>query len=188
MSVTYVDTDYLEQMRDRAYQILSRAEESAGTLRQMHSQMLGEDLGLSFYPQWEQAMDSCASALMKTERLCETVNRLLTVLESASEEYMYTERQRTQAIERLSARILLLQSGLDGVMSSEYPLGLEEGETASSALELERQTASAAQSLEIANLMAVTQVLKKEYSYDQVMPGMAYTAPEPEDEEEKKRL
>ena len=52
MSMTYVDTDLLEQMRNRMYQAMSRIEECAGTLRQMYHQMMGEDLSLSGYPQW----------------------------------------------------------------------------------------------------------------------------------------
>lgn len=187
MSITYTDTDLLEQMRDRSFQILSRVEESAGTLRQMHSQMMGEDLGLSFYPQWEQAVDSCGRALQKADRLCETVNRFLTVLETAPEEYMQMERQHARAIERLSTRMSSLQSGLAGVMSADYPLGLQEGEEGSSAMELERQTVAAAWSLEIANLMAVTQVLKEEYSYDQVMPGIPAAADDENAEEQDKR-
>lgn len=182
MSTTYVDTDLLEQMRDRMFQILSRVEESAGTLRQVHSQMMGEDLGLSFYPQWEQAVDSCSAALQKTERLCGAAGRFLTVLESAPEEYRMMERQHEQAIARMSERMSTLGAGMAGVMSADYPLGLSEGEETSNAMELERQTAAGVQSLEMANLMAVTQVLKEGVGYDEVMPGISGTAPE-EDEE-----
>jgi len=183
MSMTYVDTDLLEQMRDRMYQVLSRIEECAGTLRQMHSQMLGEDLSLSFYPQWERAVDGCGSALQKADRLTETVSRMLTVLESASGEYLELQRQHTQAIERLSTRMSVLSSGMAGVMDPSYPMGLQEGEAGSSAMDLERQTMMAVTSLELANLMAVTQVLKHEYAYDQVLPSIN----DQWEEEEKKK-
>lgn len=182
MSMTYVDTDLLEQMRDRMYQVLSRIEECAGTLRQMHSQMLGEDLSLSFYPQWERAVESCGSALQKADRLTETASRMLTVLETVPGEYQEMERQHAQAIERLSTRMSVLSSGMAGVMDPSYPLGLQEGESGSSAMDLERQTMMAVTSLELANLMAVTQVLKDEYAYDQVLPGVS-----DESEEEKKK-
>ena len=182
MSMTYVDTDLLEQMRDRMYQVLSRIEECAGTLRQMHSQMMGEDLSLSFYPQWERAVDRCGDALQKADRLTETANRLLTVLEAASGEYQEMERQHKQAIERLSTRMSVLGAGMAGVMDPAYPVGLQEGEAGSSAMDLERQTMMAVTSLELANLMAVTQVLKEEYAYDQVLPGV-----HDEDEEEKEK-
>ena len=172
MSMTYVDTDLLEQMRDRMYQVLSRIEECAGTLRQMHSQMLGEDLSLSFYPQWERAVDGCGSALQKADRLTETASRMLTVLESASGDYLELQRQHAQAIERLSTRMSVLGSGMAGVMDPAYPMGLQEGEAGSSAMDLERQTMMAVTSLELANLMAVTQVLREEYAYDQVLPGV----------------
>lgn len=49
--------------------------------------MMTEDLGLSFYPQWEQAVESCRRALQKAERLQDEAARLLTVLETAPEEY-----------------------------------------------------------------------------------------------------
>ncbi len=184
MSMTYVDTDLLEQMRDRMYQVLSRIEECAGTLRQMHSQMLGEDLSLSFYPQWERAVDGCGRALQKADRLTETASRMLTVLESASGEYLELQRQHTQAIERLSTRMSVLSSGMAGVMDPAYPTGLQEGEEGSSAMDLERQTMMAVTSLELANLMAVTQVLKDEYAYDQVLPGVH---DEGEEEDKKKK-
>lgn len=184
MSMTYVDTDLLEMMRDRMYQVLSRIEECAGTLRQMHSQMLGEDLSLSFYPQWERAVDGCGSALQKADRLTETASRMLTVLESASGEYLELQRQHAQAIERISTRMSVLGSGMAGVMDPAYPMGLQEGEAGSSAMDLERQTMMAVTSLELANLMAVTQVLKNEYAYDQVLPGVN---DEREEEEKKKK-
>lgn len=184
MSMTYVDTDLLEQMRDRMYQVLSRIEECAGTLRQMHSQMMGEDLSLSFYPQWERAVDGCGDALQKADRLTETANRLLTVLEGASVEYQEMERQHMQAIERLSTRMSVLGSGMAGVMDPAYPVGLQEGEAGSSAMDLERQTMMAVTSLELANLMAVTQVLREEYAYDQVLPGVN---DEDEEEQDKKK-
>ena len=184
MCLTYVDTDLLEQMRDRMYQVLSRIEECAGTLRQMHSQMLGEDLSLSFYPQWERAVDSCGSALQKADRLTETASRMLTVLESAPGEYLELQRQHAQAIERLSTRMSALSSGMAGVMDPAYPMGLQEGEAGSSAMDLERQTMMAVTSLELANLMAVTQVLKDEYAYDQVLPGVN---DEREEEDKKKK-
>ena len=184
MSMTYVDTDLLEEMRDRMYQVLSRIEECAGTLRQMHSQMMGEDLSLSFYPQWERAVDGCGDALQKADRLTETANRLLTVLEAASGEYQEMERQHMQAIERLSTRMSVLGSGMAGVMDPAYPVGLQEGEAGSSAMDLERQTMMAVTSLELANLMAVTQVLKEEYAYDQVLPGIQ---DEDEEEQDKKK-
>ena len=47
-----------------------------------------------------------------------------------------------------------------------------------------RQTMMAVTSLELANLMAVTQVLKNEYAYDQVLPGVN---DEREEEEKKKK-
>ena len=184
MSMTYVDTDLLEQMRDRMYQVLSRIEECAGTLRQMHSQMLGEDLSLSFYPQWERAVDGCSSALQKADRLTETAGRMLTVLESASGEYLDLQRQHAQAIERLSTRMSALSAGMAGVMDPAYPTGLQEGEAGSSAMDLERQTMMAVTALELANLMAVTQVLKDEYAYDQVLPGVN---DEREEEDKKKK-
>lgn len=184
MSMTYVDTDLLEMMRDRMYQVLSRIEECAGTLRQMHSQMLGEDLSLSFYPQWERAVDGCGSALQKADRLTEIASRMLTVLESASGEYLELQRQHAQAIERISTRMSVLGSGMAGVMDPAYPMGLQEGEAGSSAMDLERQTMMAVTSLELANLMAVTQVLKNEYAYDQVLPGVN---DEREEEEKKKK-
>lgn len=184
MSITYVDTDLLEQMRDRMYQVLSRIEECAGTLRQMNSQMMGEDLSLSYYPQWEQAVEGCGNALQKTDRLTETANRLLTILESVVLEYQEMERQHVQAIERLSTRMSVLSSGMSGVMDASYPVGLEEGESGSAAMNLERDTMMAVTSLELANLMAVTQVLKEEYAYDQVLPGVSE---ESEEEAEKKK-
>lgn len=184
MSMTYVDTDLLEQMRDRMYQVLSRIEECAGTLRQMHSQMLGEDLSLSFYPQWESAVEGCGSAMQKADRLTETVNRMLTILESASGDYLELQRQHAQAIERLSTRMSALSAGMAGVMDPAYPTGLQEGEEGSSAMELERQTMMAVTSLELANLMAVTQVLQEEYAFDQVLPGVG---DEREEEDKKKK-
>ena len=71
-----------------------------------------------------------------------------------------------------------------GVMDPAYPMGLQEGEAGSSAMDLERQTMMAVTSLELANLMAVTQVLKNEYAYDQVLPGVN---DEREEEEKKKK-
>ena len=182
MSMSYVDTDLLEQMRDRMCQVLSRLEECAGTLRQMHSQMMGEDLSLSLYPQWERAVDGCGSALQKADRLTETAMRMLTILESSSGEYLEMQRQHVQAIQRLSAGMKALNWGIAGVMDPSYPTGLQEGETASAAMELERQTMMAVTTLELANLMAVTQVLKEEYAFDQVLPGVN----DEEEEEEKK--
>lgn len=183
MSMTYVDTDLLEMMRDRMYQVLSRIEECAGTLRQMHSQMMGEDLSLSFYPQWERAVDGCGSALQKADRLTETASRMLTLLESVPGEYLEMQRQQTQAIERLTTRMSVLGAGMAGVMDPAYPMGLQEGETGSSAMDLERQTMMAVTSLELANLMAVTQILRDEYAYDQVLPGVN----DEEEEEDKKK-
>ena len=184
MSMTYVDTDLLEMMRDRMYQVLSRIEECAGTLRQMHSQMMGEDLSLSFYPQWERAVEGCGSALQKADRLTETASRMLTLLEAAPGEYLEMQRQQTQAIERLTTRMSVLGSGMAGVMDPAYPMGLQEGEAGSSAMDLERQTMMAVTSLELANLMAVTQVLRDEYAYDQVLPGVN---DEREEEDKKKK-
>lgn len=184
MSMTYVDTDLLEMMRDRMYQVLSRIEECAGTLRQMHSQMMGEDLSLSFYPQWERAVEGCGSALQKADRLTETASRMLTLLEAAPGEYLEMQRQQTQAIERLTTRMSVLGSGMAGVMDPAYPMGLQEGEAGSSAMDLERQTMMAVTSLELANLMAVTQVLRDEYAYDQVLPGVN---DEGEEEDKKKK-
>ena len=51
-------------------------------------------------------------------------------------------------------------------------------------MDLERQTMMAVTSLELANLMAVTQVLKDEYAYDQVLPGVN---DEGEEEDKKKK-
>ena len=184
MSMTYVDTDLLEQMRDRMYQVLSRIEECAGTLRQMHSQMLGEDMSLSLYPQWERAVAGCNSALQKADRLVETVSRMLTVLEFAPTEYLDLQRQHAKAIENLSTRMSTLGFGMAGVMDPSYPTGLQEGEAGSSAMDLERQTMMAVTSLELANLMAVTQILREEYAYDQVLPGVN---DEREEEEKKKK-
>ena len=89
-----------------------------------------------------------------------------------------------QAIERLSTRMSVLGSGMAGVMDPAYPVGLQEGEAGSSAMDLERQTMMAVTSLELANLMAVTQVLKEEYAYDQVLPGIQ---DEDEEEQDKKK-
>lgn len=186
MSMTYTDTDLLEQLRDSMLQILSRLEESAGTLRQMHSQMLAEDLALSFYPQWEQAVEGCGSAKQKTERLCETVNRFLTVLEAASQEYAQMEQQHVQSIERLSVRMSALGGGLAGVMSPEYPVGLEEGTGSSQAERLTEQVAGSAAAMETASLLAVTQVLTKKYAYDEVMPGIPAAVVSPQEDGEKK--
>ncbi len=186
MSMTYVDTDLLEQLRDRMYRVLSRLEECAGTLRQMHSQMQGEDLSLSMYPQWEQAVDRCGSALQKADRLSETASRMLTVLEAVPGEYQELERQHAQAIERLSVRMSALRAGMAGVMDPAYPVGLQEGEAGSAAMELERQTMMAVTSLELANLMAVTRVLQEEYAYDQVLPGIGEESEEDEKKSSKK--
>lgn len=172
MSITYVDTDILEQIRDRMVSVLSRIEESAGTLRQMHSQMLTEDASLSSYVQWSRALDSCDSALRKTDLLNERADRLLNILNGVSESYKQMETMHVHEVERLVVRMSTLNAGIAGVMSPDYPMGLEEGETKSSALELERQTSVGVQALEIANLMAVTQVLKEEYSFEQVVSGM----------------
>lgn len=185
MSITYTDTDLLEQMRDHMLQILSRVEECTGTLRQMHSQMMAEDLALSFYPQWEQAVDNCGAARQKCDRICETVSRFLTVLEAAPEEYMQMERQHMQSIERVKVRMSALGAGLAGVMAPEYPVGLEEGERSSKALELERQVSLSAQSMEMASLAAATQVLEREYAYDEVMPGIPVQAPDADRGEEE---
>ncbi len=172
MSITYTDMDLLEQLRDDMAQILSRLEESAGTLRQMHSQMMAEDLTLSFYPQWEQAMEGCGSAKQKTERLCETMNRFLTIMETAAQGYDQMERQHVQSIEKLSMRMQALGGGLAGVMSPEYPAELEEGTRSSRAGELEEQVSGSARAMEMASLMAVTQVLAGKYAYDKVAPGI----------------
>lgn len=168
-------------------QILSRVEESAGTLRQMHSQMMAEDLALSFYPQWEQAVENCGAARQKADRICETMNRFLTVMEVAPEDYMQQERQHLQSIERIQARMQVLGAGLSGVMSPEYPVGMEEGEQTSRAMELERQVAMSAQAMELAGLAATTQVLVKEYAYDGVMPGIPVQAPDQVRDGEGKR-
>lgn len=184
MSMTYVDTDLLEQMRDRMYQTMSRIEECAGTLRQMYHQMLGEDLSLSGYPQWDRAVDHCSSALQKTEYLAETTNRMYLVLGSSAREYPELQRQHTRAIEELRSRMSAVRAGMTGVMDPSYPMGLREGEVGSSAIELERQTMMAVSSLELTNLMAMTQVLKEAYTYDQVLPGLN---DESEEEESKKK-
>ena len=185
MSITYVDTDLLEQVRDRMVSVLSKVEESAGTLRQMHSQMMAEDANLSAYVQWSQAVDGCDGAMRKTELLNERAERLLNILDGVSESYKQMENQHVQAVERLTVRMSTLGAGMAGVMATDYPMGLEEGETNSSALELERQTSVGVQSLEIANLMAVTQVLKEEFSYDQVMPGMPTDELQEQDKKKK---
>ena len=185
MSTTYVDTDLLEQMRDRMFQTLSRIEESAGTLRQVYSQMMTEDLGLSFYPQWEQAVESCHRALQKAERLQEEAGRLLTVLETAPEEYLQLERQHRQMLERMSARASSLGAGMAGVMAADYPLGILEGEESSKAFSLERQESCAVPELGLANLTALTQILKENYGYDQVLPGVSPEEASPEEREEE---
>ncbi len=187
MSTTYVDTDLLEQMRDRMFQTLSRIEETAGTLRQVHSQMMTEDLGLSFYPQWEQAVESCRRALQKAERLQDEAARLLTVLETAPEEYMQLEHQHRQMLERMNVRASALSAGIAGVMAEGYPLGLLEGEEASQAVSLERQTALAAEETGLAGLLAVTQVLRESCRYDQVLPGLAGDEEKERKDSEKKK-
>lgn len=172
MSITYTDMDLLEQLRDEMAQILSRLEESAGTLRQMHSQMMAEDLTLSFYPSWEQAVEGCGSAKQKTERLCETMNRFLTIMDTAAQGYDRMEQQHVRSIEKLSLRMQALGGGLAGVMSPEYPAGLEEETRSSQAGKLEEQAAGSARAMEMASLLAVTQVLAGKYAYDQVVPGI----------------
>lgn len=171
MSAIYTDTDLLEQMRDDMLQILSRLEECAGTLQQAHGQMMAEDLALSFYPQWEQAVESCGRARHKSELLCETANRFLTVLEAAPQEYAQMEQQHVQSVERLHMRLPALDGGIRGVMAPDYPVGLEEGTRSSQAEKLKTQAAGDAGALETAGLLAVTQVLAKEYAYDEVRPG-----------------
>ena len=186
MSITYIDTDLLEQMRDRMYKILSRLEEAAGTLRQTYNQMQTEDTRLSGYPQWSQAVASCNSALQKVERLYEKANQFLMLLKSAPEEYAQLERQHIQAIESMCAHISSMAVSLSGVMAADYPVGLEDGENTSSAIELEKQVAAGVQALELANLMAVTQVLKDGYGYDQVLPGANKEQPEKDEKKKKK--
>ena len=51
-------------------------------------------------------------------------------------------------------------------------------------MDLERQTMMAVTSLELANLMAVTQILREEYAYDQVLPGVS---DEREEDDKKKK-
>lgn len=187
MSVTYVDTDLLERMQDRMSQVLSRVEECAGSLRQMHSQMLAEDLRLSSYPQWEQALEHCDSARRKADLLCETVTRFLTVLEGAPEEYRQLEHQHARSIENLSVRMRTLGAGLAGVMAAEYPTGLAEGGQDSRAMKLEQQMVFTSQAVEAANLSAVTSALKEEYAYDRIVPGISSPAEEEEKNPERKR-
>ncbi|MCI8401322.1 MAG: hypothetical protein HFI38_04390 [Lachnospiraceae bacterium] len=170
MSVTYVDTDLLEQMRDKMGQALSRMEDCAGILCQMHSQMMAEDLGLSFYPQWEQAVERCGNARRKTGLLCETAERFLTVLEDAPERYRELEQRHIRRVEGLHALIPALAAGFGGVMAAEYPVGLTEGGRDSQAVRLEQRMAPDVRAPEEAGLMAVTQVLKEIYACEQVLP------------------
>ena len=187
MSIAYVDTDFLERMRDEMSQVLSRMEECAGTLRQMHSQMLTEDLQLSYYPQWEQAVEHCDSARRKADVLCEPAERFLTILEGAPEEYRQLEQLHTRSIENLSVRMRTLGAGLVGVMAADYPTGLAEGGQDSQAMKLERQVSLSAQAMEAASLLAVTLALKEEYAYDHVVPGIPSLTKEEEDERKKER-
>lgn len=187
MSITYVDTDFLERMRDEMSRVLSRLEECAGTLRQMHSQMLTEDLQLSYYPQWEQAVEHCDSARRKADVLSETAERFLMILKSAPEEYRQLEQMHTSGIENLNVRMRTLGAGLMGVMAAEYPTGLAEGGQDSQAMKLEQQVSLSAQAMEAASLLAVTLALKEEYAYDYVVPGIPSLSEEEEDDRKKER-
>ncbi len=187
MSTTYVDTDLLEQMREQMYRALSKVEESAAVLRSMYNQMMTEDLGLSYYPQWEQAMEECSRVKQRTEAMADSLERFLHVLEHASRKYIQVEEEHVRLIEQLSSHMSILQYGMAGVMASDYPVGLAEGQSGSNAMELEHQVAMGVTSLEIANLMAITQVLQDEFSVSEVIPGMSVEHPDGEEDGKKER-
>ena len=191
MSITHVDTDLLQQVQDQMQRAIRHMEECAAILRAVNNQMMTEDPSLSRFAQWDRAMDTCSQARRKAEQLTETLERFHQVIAGASQKYTQMDQDHVRRIEALTAQMSSLHYGMACVMTLEYPTGLAEGQSSSSAIALERQVSLGLQSMEITNLMAVTQILEDEMGVTEVVgdlvtpvtPGLIFDGTDGEEEE-----
>jgi len=191
MSITHVDTDLLQQVQDQMQRAIRHMEECGAILRAIHNQMMTEDPSLSRFDQWDRAVEDCGQSRRKAEQLTETLERFHHVIADASQKYIQMDQEHIHRIEALTAQMSSIHYGMACVMSPEYPAGLAEGQQSSSAMALERQVSLGLQSMEITNLMAVTQILEDEMGVSEVVgdmvppvtPGMIFDRDDGEDEE-----